>query len=396
MSRIQTVDYVEGAISRLFRLASVTATTASAAGALEIAGLDRDRAQPGRRADPQGRRHPGRRHVTEAPPAVGPAVRPAAGTAVRPWPRYRTPTRWWTPGVAAPRPTDAPGAPDPRADPLPARAAGPAARRVALGRTSGGGTCSGIGVPIALGVASYLTTSFRIVEGRVELRRGLLNKHVLSTPIDRVRTVDVSASLIHRVLGLTTVRIGTGTSSKLGDDELALDGVRVHRRKRCAATCCTGRSRPRYARRPRLRTTRGWSPGSSRGGSGTRRSPPLAWSSPRRARRREPGPRRARPVGPPPAGRRRRASCPVVPAGGGAAAGGRGDRGGVGDGGARLPGHQLRLHGHLHPLRPRLAPASRAVHDPRDEHGRQPAARGQPGRAARPAPGLAARGSRRS
>jgi membrane protein YdbS with pleckstrin-like domain len=42
MSRIQTVDYVEGAISRLFRLASVTATTASAAGALEIAGLDRD------------------------------------------------------------------------------------------------------------------------------------------------------------------------------------------------------------------------------------------------------------------------------------------------------------------------------------------------------------------
>ena len=40
MSRIQTVDYVEGAISRLFRL-----TTASAAGALEIAGLDRDRAR---------------------------------------------------------------------------------------------------------------------------------------------------------------------------------------------------------------------------------------------------------------------------------------------------------------------------------------------------------------
>ena len=86
----------------------------------------------------------------------------------------------------------------------------------------------GIGAPIALGVASYLTTSFRIVEGRVELRRGLLNKHVLSTPIDRVRTVDITASLIHRVLGLTTVRIGTGTASKLGDDELALDGVRAH------------------------------------------------------------------------------------------------------------------------------------------------------------------------
>ena|SRR5690242_7075774 len=42
MSRIQTVDHVEGAISRLFGLATVTATTASAAGALEIAGLDKD------------------------------------------------------------------------------------------------------------------------------------------------------------------------------------------------------------------------------------------------------------------------------------------------------------------------------------------------------------------
>ncbi|MGB0101213.1 MAG: PH domain-containing protein [Nocardioides sp.] len=44
MSRIQTVDHVEGAVARLFRLSTVTVTTASAAGALEIAGLDRDRA----------------------------------------------------------------------------------------------------------------------------------------------------------------------------------------------------------------------------------------------------------------------------------------------------------------------------------------------------------------
>jgi uncharacterized protein len=42
MSRIQTVDHVEGALSRLFGLATVTVTTASAAGALGIAGLDKD------------------------------------------------------------------------------------------------------------------------------------------------------------------------------------------------------------------------------------------------------------------------------------------------------------------------------------------------------------------
>ena len=42
MSRIQTVDHAEGAVARLFGLATVTVTTASAAGALQIAGLDRD------------------------------------------------------------------------------------------------------------------------------------------------------------------------------------------------------------------------------------------------------------------------------------------------------------------------------------------------------------------
>lgn len=45
MSRVQTVDYAEGAVARLFGLASVTVTTASSAGALEISGLERARAR---------------------------------------------------------------------------------------------------------------------------------------------------------------------------------------------------------------------------------------------------------------------------------------------------------------------------------------------------------------
>ncbi len=45
MSRIQTVDHTEGPVERLFGLARVTVTTASAAGALSIDGLDRDTAR---------------------------------------------------------------------------------------------------------------------------------------------------------------------------------------------------------------------------------------------------------------------------------------------------------------------------------------------------------------
>lgn len=85
----------------------------------------------------------------------------------------------------------------------------------------------GVLVPIGLGLMRYLTTSYRISAGRVELRRGLLNKHLLSTRIDRVRTVDLTSSPIHRVLGLTTVRIGTGTASTSDEDQIDLDGLPV-------------------------------------------------------------------------------------------------------------------------------------------------------------------------
>ncbi|WP_134740861.1 PH domain-containing protein [Nocardioides sp. 503] len=87
----------------------------------------------------------------------------------------------------------------------------------------------GIVVPVVLGLFRYLTTSFRIAAGRVELKRGLLSRHVLSTPLDRVRTVDLTASPIHRVLGLTTLRIGTGTGASGDDDDLDLDGLPVAR-----------------------------------------------------------------------------------------------------------------------------------------------------------------------
>ena len=44
MSRVQTVDYAQGPLARLFGLATLTVTTASAAGALRIDGLDRAQA----------------------------------------------------------------------------------------------------------------------------------------------------------------------------------------------------------------------------------------------------------------------------------------------------------------------------------------------------------------
>jgi putative membrane protein len=103
---------------------------------------------------------------------------------------------------------------------------------VVLGSTAAGGEqwqLIGVAIPVALGLMRYLTTSFRISGGRIELRRGLLNRHVLSTPVDRVRTVDLTSSPIHRLLGLTKVQIGTGTASSSDEDRVDLDGLPLDR-----------------------------------------------------------------------------------------------------------------------------------------------------------------------
>ena len=84
-------------------------------------------------------------------------------------------------------------------------------------------TLLGAAAPVALGVVRYLTTTWRITPDRVELRRGVLQRHTLSTPPDRVRTVDLTSSPIHRILGLATVVIGTGSVGGDAAERLELD-----------------------------------------------------------------------------------------------------------------------------------------------------------------------------
>ena len=108
-----------------------------------------------------------------------------------------------------------------------------------FGRASGGTDVPwqllGVAFPVALGILRYFTTSFRISEDRIELRRGLLNKHLLSTRLERVRTVEMTAQPIQRLLGLTTVRVGTGTASTSGEDQLDLDGLPAERARQLRA-----------------------------------------------------------------------------------------------------------------------------------------------------------------
>lgn len=99
------------------------------------------------------------------------------------------------------------------------------------GTTSGGGSGGSLwsviggAAVIALGVLHWFTTRFRITAEQIQLRRGLLRRVTIAAPLDRVRTVDVTAHLLHRALGLAKVAIGTGISDRKGRSRLVLDGL---------------------------------------------------------------------------------------------------------------------------------------------------------------------------
>jgi putative membrane protein len=83
----------------------------------------------------------------------------------------------------------------------------------------------GVAIPIAIGLIRFASTRFRITPGQIELHRGILGRNVLTAPLDRVRTVELTATPIHRLLGLEKVEIGTGSAKKGGDSRLVLDSL---------------------------------------------------------------------------------------------------------------------------------------------------------------------------
>ncbi|MFC7723880.1 PH domain-containing protein [Nocardioides sp. GCM10028917] len=75
--------------------------------------------------------------------------------------------------------------------------------------------------PLVLGALPWLTTHYRLTGTQIQVRSGILNKRTSTAPLDRVRSVDLEASLLHRILGLQKVHIGTGVD----DDRITLDAL---------------------------------------------------------------------------------------------------------------------------------------------------------------------------
>ncbi|MCU1643229.1 MAG: hypothetical protein JWN03_3504 [Nocardia sp.] len=74
-----------------------------------------------------------------------------------------------------------------------------------------------VAVIITFALTRWFTTTYRITADNLELRTGLFQRKRLSVPRNRVRSVDVEADLLHRVLGLAVLSIGTGQQAERKD-----------------------------------------------------------------------------------------------------------------------------------------------------------------------------------
>jgi len=91
-----------------------------------------------------------------------------------------------------------------------------------------------LALTVGFGVARWFTTSFRIGPGELQLRTGVLARKVLSMPRNRIRSVSTDARLLHRLLGLTVLRVSTGQEAR-GDAVFALDAVQAEQVPRLRA-----------------------------------------------------------------------------------------------------------------------------------------------------------------
>src|SRR5271156_6652727 len=91
---------------------------------------------------------------------------------------------------------------------------------IVLGSTTGNQswTVAVLAYTVVIGVTRWYTTSYRIDadprSGQLQLRSGLLQRKVLSVPLNRIRSVQSDARLLHRLMGLAVVRVNTGQEAK--------------------------------------------------------------------------------------------------------------------------------------------------------------------------------------
>ncbi|WP_150252628.1 PH domain-containing protein [Nocardiopsis deserti] len=75
------------------------------------------------------------------------------------------------------------------------------------------------------GIVTWRTTRYEVAGDRLEIRRGLLRRSQRTIPLERVRGVDVTSTLLHRLLGVAVVRVEAAAGSAGATEDGKLDAV---------------------------------------------------------------------------------------------------------------------------------------------------------------------------
>jgi putative membrane protein len=80
-----------------------------------------------------------------------------------------------------------------------------------------------VGIAVLFGMLPWLTTHYQVTATQLQVRRGFLQRNTVTAPLERIRSVDLEASLLRRLLSVTKVQIGTGVDDK----RITLDALSV-------------------------------------------------------------------------------------------------------------------------------------------------------------------------
>ncbi|MDA0566419.1 PH domain-containing protein [Streptomonospora sp. S1-112] len=87
-----------------------------------------------------------------------------------------------------------------------------------------GSTGAAIVAMLVGGLVTWRTFRYQVSADRLEIRRGLISRSRRSIPLERIRGVDITATLLHRVLGLAVVRVEAAAGGE-ASEEGKLDAV---------------------------------------------------------------------------------------------------------------------------------------------------------------------------
>jgi putative membrane protein len=99
---------------------------------------------------------------------------------------------------------------------------------VVVGSQSGHSYAELIGpaIVLAISLSRWVTTTYRIGADNIERRSGLVRRERLAVPRSRIRAVDVEASVVHRLLRLSVIKVRTaGTGGGGGQGMFELNGI---------------------------------------------------------------------------------------------------------------------------------------------------------------------------